>query len=136
MEDLVKNHGVEEFMMVDDIFNFDLDRAKEICRGIKQRGLKIHLQFPNGVRGDRFDEELVALMKQAGTHFMPKREDRAFTGFVYVVEVGVADGLPPHCSADHADRNVTDPADQPITHSAAACVRVRTPRVVWPFRDG
>jgi anaerobic magnesium-protoporphyrin IX monomethyl ester cyclase len=70
MEDLVKNHGVEEFMMVDDIFNFDLERAKEICRGIVQRGLKIHLQFPNGVRGDRFDEELVALMKQAGTHFM------------------------------------------------------------------
>ncbi len=70
MEDLVKNHGVEEFMMVDDIFNFDLERAKEICRGILQRGLKIHLQFPNGVRGDRFDEELVALMKEAGTHFM------------------------------------------------------------------
>src|SRR5439155_8629792 len=70
MEDLVKNHGVEEFMMVDDIFNFDLERAKEICRGIVQRGLKVHLQFPNGVRGDRFDEELVALMKQAGTHFM------------------------------------------------------------------
>lgn len=70
MEDLVKNHGVEEFMMVDDIFNFDLERAKEICRGILQRGLKIHLQFPNGVRGDRFDEELVALMKQSGTHFM------------------------------------------------------------------
>ena len=57
-------------MMVDDIFNFDLERAKEICRGIVQRGLKIHLQFPNGVRGDRFDEELVAVMKEAGTHFM------------------------------------------------------------------
>lgn len=70
MEDLVKNHGVEEFMMVDDIFNFDLERAKQICRGVVERGLKIHLQFPNGVRGDRFDEELVALMKEAGTHFM------------------------------------------------------------------
>ena len=67
---VVKNQGVEEFMMVDDIFNFDLERAKEICRGILQRGLKVHLQFPNGVRGDRFDEELVSLMKQAGTHFM------------------------------------------------------------------
>jgi radical SAM superfamily enzyme YgiQ (UPF0313 family) len=70
MENLIRNHGVEEFMMVDDIFNFDLERAKEICRGLMQRNLKVHLQFPNGVRGDRFDEELVALMKQAGTHFM------------------------------------------------------------------
>jgi anaerobic magnesium-protoporphyrin IX monomethyl ester cyclase len=70
MEDLIKNHGVEEFMMVDDIFNFDLERAKEICRGLIDRKLKVHMQFPNGVRGDRFDEELVALMKKAGTHFM------------------------------------------------------------------
>ena len=70
MEALVRAHGVGEFMMVDDIFNFDLDRAKEICRQIIDRRLEVHLQFPNGVRGDRFDEELVALMKEAGTHYM------------------------------------------------------------------
>jgi len=70
MEWLVKEYGVGEFMIVDDIFNFDLERAKTICRGIIQRGLKVHLQFPNGVRGDRFDEELIALMKAAGTHYM------------------------------------------------------------------
>ena len=70
MEELVRLHGVGEFMMVDDIFNFDLDRAKEICRQIIDRRLDIHMQFPNGVRGDRFDEELVALMKEAGTHYM------------------------------------------------------------------
>jgi radical SAM superfamily enzyme YgiQ (UPF0313 family) len=68
MERLVREHGVGEFMMVDDIFNFD--RAKEICRQIVDRRLGIHMQFPNGVRGDRFDEELVALMKEAGTHYM------------------------------------------------------------------
>ena len=70
IEWLVKEHGVGELMIVDDIFNFDLARAKEICRGIIRRGLRIHLQFPNGVRGDRFDEELMALMKQAGTHYL------------------------------------------------------------------
>lgn len=70
MEWLVKTYGVGEFMVVDDIFNFDLERAKTICRGIVERGLKVHLQFPNGVRGDRFDEELIALMKAAGTHYM------------------------------------------------------------------
>ena len=70
IETLVTKYGVEELMVVDDIFNFDLERAKEICRGIVERGLRVHFQFPNGVRGDRFDEELVALMKQAGTHYM------------------------------------------------------------------
>ena len=70
MEWLVRKLGVREFMIVDDIFNFELERAKQICRGIIDRKLKVHLQFPNGVRGDRFDEELVVLMKRAGTHFM------------------------------------------------------------------
>jgi len=69
IEWLVKEHGVEELLVVDDIFNFDLERAKEVCRGIIERRLEVHLQFPNGVRGDRFDEELVALMRRAGTHY-------------------------------------------------------------------
>jgi anaerobic magnesium-protoporphyrin IX monomethyl ester cyclase len=70
MEWLLRTYGVGEFMIVDDIFNFDLERAKQICRGIVERKLGIHLQFPNGVRGDRFDEELIALMKAAGTHYL------------------------------------------------------------------
>ena len=70
IEWLVREYGVGELMVVDDIFNFDLERAKEICRGIIKRKLRVHLQFPNGVRGDRFDEELMALMKEAGTHYL------------------------------------------------------------------
>jgi len=70
MEWLVREYGVREFMIVDDIFNFDLTRAKEICRGIVRRDLRIHLQFPNGLRGDCFDEELAGLLKQAGTHYI------------------------------------------------------------------
>jgi len=70
MEWMVRSYGVREFMIVDDIFNFEPERAKQICRWILERGLNVHLQFPNGVRGDRFDEELVELMKRAGTHFM------------------------------------------------------------------
>jgi anaerobic magnesium-protoporphyrin IX monomethyl ester cyclase len=70
LEYLHKNLGIEEFIVVDDVFNFDLERAKEIFRKIIDRKLKIYLQFPNGVRSDRFDEELIVLMKQAGTHFI------------------------------------------------------------------
>jgi anaerobic magnesium-protoporphyrin IX monomethyl ester cyclase len=70
LEYLHKELGIKEFIFVDDVFNFDLARAKEMCRKIIDRKLKIHLQFPNGVRGDRFDEELIILMKRAGTHFM------------------------------------------------------------------
>jgi len=70
IEWLARAQGVEEFLIVDDIFNFDLERAKRICRGIVDRRLKVYLQFPNGLRGDRLDEELVSLMAKAGTHFI------------------------------------------------------------------
>ena len=70
IEWLARAQGVEEFLIVDDIFNFELERAKRICRGIVDRRLKVHLQFPNGLRGDRLDEELMALTAKAGTHFL------------------------------------------------------------------
>jgi len=70
MELLHREYGVEEFIIVDDIFNVDLKRAKAICRGIVERGLKIHIQLPNGVRGDVFDEELMELLAKAGTHYL------------------------------------------------------------------
>jgi anaerobic magnesium-protoporphyrin IX monomethyl ester cyclase len=70
MEWLINSYGVREFMIVDDIFNFDLERAKAICREIVRRNLRVHLQFPNGLRGDRLDEELIECMRAAGTHFI------------------------------------------------------------------
>jgi radical SAM superfamily enzyme len=70
METLVRRFGIEEFVFVDDVFNFDIERAKAVCRGIVERNLRVSLQFPNGLRGDRFDEELMVLMKRAGTHFI------------------------------------------------------------------
>ena len=59
-------YGVEELEIVDDSFNLDLNRAKEICQGIIDRGLGLHLTLPNGIRGDIVDEEFLDLLKQAG----------------------------------------------------------------------
>jgi anaerobic magnesium-protoporphyrin IX monomethyl ester cyclase len=59
--------GVEHFAVLDDIFNVKRDRAKEIMREVIRSGMKIEFSFPNGVRGDIMDEELVDLMIEAGT---------------------------------------------------------------------
>jgi len=67
---LYREYGVREFHFFDDIFNCDLDRAKEICREIINSGMDIKLAFPNGVRGDRLDDELIELLAQAGTYCM------------------------------------------------------------------
>jgi len=65
---LYDRYRIQEFMIEDDIFNFDMDRAKRICDLIVEHGLKIALQFGNGVRLERLDEELVRKLAAAGTH--------------------------------------------------------------------
>jgi radical SAM superfamily enzyme YgiQ (UPF0313 family) len=62
--------GLTDFQIVDDIFNLDLRRAKAICDHIIASGMQLTLSFPNGVRGDRMDEELLDKMVAAGTRFM------------------------------------------------------------------
>jgi len=68
MELLRSSYGVDEFQIVDDIFNFDRERVLKICRLIGERGLDIKLSFPNGLRGDRLDEEVILALKRAGAY--------------------------------------------------------------------
>ncbi len=68
MEFLVGKYGIRELEISDDSFNLDMDRAKTISRLIMEHGLKIKLSFPNGLRADRIDEELLSLLKKAGTY--------------------------------------------------------------------
>ena len=70
MKMLYHDYGIQEFMIEDDIFNFDMDRAKKICDLIVEEGLEVGLQFGNGVRLERLDEELVQKLAAAGTHHM------------------------------------------------------------------
>ncbi len=70
MKMLYEEYQIREFMIEDDIFNFDLDRAKKICDLIVEEGLEVGLQFGNGVRLERFDEELMQKLAAAGTHHM------------------------------------------------------------------
>ncbi len=70
MKLLYETYRIQEFMVEDDIFNFDMDRAKRICDMIVESGMKVALQFGNGVRLERLDEELIQKLAAAGTHHM------------------------------------------------------------------
>ncbi|MBI4447244.1 MAG: cobalamin B12-binding domain-containing protein [Acidobacteria bacterium] len=70
MKLLYEKYQVQEFMIEDDIFNFDMDRSKKICDLIVDSGMKVGLQFGNGVRLERLDEELIRKLAAAGTHHM------------------------------------------------------------------
>lgn len=67
---LQREHGVEEFEIIDDVFNFNRKRVVAICRAIQSAGLRVRLTFPNGLRGDRLDRELLTLLRDTGTTYL------------------------------------------------------------------
>lgn len=50
----------------DDNFTLDLKRAKELCRSLIDKKLDLQWRLPNGIRADKIDDELAALMMEAG----------------------------------------------------------------------
>jgi radical SAM superfamily enzyme YgiQ (UPF0313 family) len=64
LEWLYKKKGIRRFYFVDEQFTFDNSRAKQICRDIIQRGMKI--EWLVNSRVDRVTTDLLYLMKQAG----------------------------------------------------------------------
>jgi anaerobic magnesium-protoporphyrin IX monomethyl ester cyclase len=66
IELLYHKYGCRQFDFRDDIFNLDRRRVHRICDLIIRKGLDIKMAFPNGLRGDIMDEELILKMKAAG----------------------------------------------------------------------
>ena len=67
IQKLYYNQGINSFEVIDDNFNLDRNRAEQIFDLIIKNNLKTRLMFPNGVRLDLLDRELIDKMKQAGT---------------------------------------------------------------------
>ena len=65
---LYEDHGVREIQFVDDIFNLKKDRVLSLCKGIVARDYNLALSFPNGLRGDILDEEVIGWLKKAGAY--------------------------------------------------------------------
>lgn len=65
MESLYQK-GYRLFQFVDDTFSFDLNRAKELCRLIRNRPWHSDIEWIASTRADRVDNELIHLMKAAG----------------------------------------------------------------------
>ncbi|MBI1912763.1 MAG: radical SAM protein [Deltaproteobacteria bacterium] len=52
--------------ILDDNFTLNIKRAKEICQAMIDKKLNLQWRLPNGIRADKIDDELAALMKKAG----------------------------------------------------------------------
>lgn len=60
--------GFKEIHIMDDGFTTNLDRAKQICDLIKQRGLNFPWHLHNGIRVDRVDREFLVKARDAGCY--------------------------------------------------------------------
>ncbi|MFA6433121.1 MAG: radical SAM protein [Elusimicrobiales bacterium] len=74
---LYRDFGIREIHIVDDNFTLNKEHAVSILKKIIESGLPISLSFPNGVRINTLDAELLELMKQSG---------------VYLISVGIESG--------------------------------------------
>lgn len=60
--------GFREIHIADDCFNTDMERAKEICNLIINKGLDFPWATVTGIRVDKVDKELLTLMRKAGCY--------------------------------------------------------------------
>jgi len=70
IEYLVKKFGVKEIHFEDDNLTLRREHVVAICNLIIAKGIKISWATPNGIRADKVDEELLALMKKAGCYYV------------------------------------------------------------------
>lgn len=70
IEILVKQYRVDEIQVYDDIFNIDRERVMAICDLIIRKNLNIKISFPNAIRGDMMDDEMILKLKQAGAYMI------------------------------------------------------------------
>ncbi len=68
LELLYKKYGVKEFQIIDDNFTSKKSLAIGVCEGIIEKGLKIGFTFPNGVRVESLNEEMLKLLEKAGCY--------------------------------------------------------------------
>ncbi len=58
--------GVRRFAFVDDLPNINVEVSSKVFQSIIDSGMKVHLHFPNGIRGDILTPDYIDLMVAAG----------------------------------------------------------------------
>lgn len=68
IELLQKAYGVKEIHIIDDNFASSKERVLEFCNEVSKRGLKFTLTFPNGIRLNSLDKEVLLKLKEIGCY--------------------------------------------------------------------
>ncbi|KKL67512.1 hypothetical protein LCGC14_2134230, partial [marine sediment metagenome] len=66
IEDAIENYGFKEIHIMDDCFTVSKKRVFQFRDEIKKRGIETTFLFPNGVRADQVDEDILKVLKDLG----------------------------------------------------------------------
>ena len=67
---LSTTYGVKEIQILDDNFSMNKKRVLRFCEEIKKRRIEIHIAFPNGLRLDSLDKEILLALKDIGAYLI------------------------------------------------------------------
>jgi radical SAM superfamily enzyme YgiQ (UPF0313 family) len=67
---LYDTYQIDNFEILDDIFNLDRERLIDFCDRIINSDMTVTFAFPNGLRSDILDETQLSRLRQAGTVFI------------------------------------------------------------------
>ena len=67
---LKDRYQFEEVEFHDDCFNLLRDRTLDFSRRMQEKGSPLLIAFPNGLRGDLLDREVLTELRRAGTHHL------------------------------------------------------------------
>ncbi len=70
MRSHIDNRGIYDFVFLDDMFNVPKTAAKKLLTAIATELPRVRINFPNGLRADQIDDEMLDLFERAGTVFM------------------------------------------------------------------
>lgn len=65
---LNSTYGIDEFLIEDENFTFYKEHALAFMNEVQQRGLRCFFSFPNGLRMDKLDEEIIRSLREIGTY--------------------------------------------------------------------
>lgn len=70
IEFLQDRYGFQEFIVEDENFTYYREHVLGVASEIRRRGLSCYFSFPNGIRIERIDEEIIRALKEMGTYLV------------------------------------------------------------------
>jgi len=68
IQNIIHTYGAKEIHLWDDNFIASKKRVYEVRDEIKKRGIRVRFAFPNGIRADFIDEDILKALKDMGTY--------------------------------------------------------------------